>query len=81
MSDEPEKLEHRERKRLGPVCVVAGIFVLPVLYALSPPIVVVLFDLKVDTVFDIVYAPLVWLSLKIVFVHDFYRWYFSLFGL
>lgn len=80
MPDEPEQLEHRERKRLGPGCVVAGLFFLPILYALSPPFVVPIFNLEPEE-FTTVYAPLLWLFENFEFVRNFYRWYFDLFGL
>lgn len=77
MTDEPQKLEHRERKRFGPGCFVASLFTL-IIYILSPPFVAGLFgDWWDSPVYQAIYFPLNFLEEEFQIVREFYSWYFA----
>lgn len=81
MSDKEPELAHRERSRSSPIMVVGLLFVLPLLYILSPPFAYLLAGepLMDNPVCRVIYIPVIYLYEESSLIREFYDWYFALF--
>lgn len=82
MSDDSEQLTHRDRRSGSGLWLMVSLFVIPVLYLLSPPWVAKMLGpnyVDVDW-FIPVYYPLVYLSGQFEIVNEFYEKYFEMVG-
>lgn len=82
MSDDSEQLTHRDRRSGSGLWLIVSLFVILVLYILSPPWVAKMLGPKYRTVewFIPLYSPLVYLTEKFEIVNEFYEAYFDLIG-